>query len=97
MKITNFEEWNKNVTEEYTRLADVSYYLNEKGLERMHTFESLSDMGSLCYTASELLKWIESGEYKQDYTGDIDILNAKDAKLAISCLRTLAHRENSAE
>ena len=61
-KIATFEEWVESIRAEYAKLGEVSYYLNEKGQERLSTFSTLLCLAAYCSDASELVEWIDSKE-----------------------------------
>ena len=44
MRVKNFEEWVQTVNTEHRKLSEISCYLNEKGIERMRSFETLSNL-----------------------------------------------------
>ena len=58
--VTNYAEWKAAVTAEHKKLAEVSYYLNDNGKERMRVFSILANLAQFCETPEELLAWIES-------------------------------------
>ena len=88
MKITNYTEWKQAVLSEFTKLADVSYYLNENGTERMLAFDTLICLYQYCDTPEELLSWIENKEDLDE--NDIKSLNSGHVASAINALRRIA-------
>ena len=88
MRVKNYEEWLQTVNTEHRKLSEVSYYLNEKGIERMRAFETLSDLADFCATPQELVAWIDGKEG----LGKNDMANLESGHImpAISALRRIA-------
>lgn len=62
MRVKNYEEWLQAINAEHRRLSEISYYLNEKGVERMRAFGTLGNLADFCATPQELLAWIDGKE-----------------------------------
>ena len=59
MKVKNYEEWLQAVNAEHRKLSEMSYYLNDKGVERMRAFGTLGNLADFCATPQELVAWID--------------------------------------
>lgn len=90
MKATNYVEWKQAVNAEYAKLTEVSYYLNEKGRERLNAFRTLDNLADFCATPDELLAWIDSKEELDRY--DIANLESGHAHHAINALRRIVNQ-----
>ncbi len=53
--VTNYAEWKAAVTAEHKKLAEVSYYLNDNGKERMRVFSILANLAQFCNAPEDLL------------------------------------------
>ena len=84
----NYEEWLQAVNTEHRKLSEISYYLNEKGVERMRAFETLGNLADFCATPQELLAWIDGKEGLDK--DDVANLESSHIMLAISALRRIA-------
>ena len=87
MKVTNYTEWKQAVVAEHKKLAEVSYYLNENGKERMAVFDTMSGLANYCDTPEELLAWFDSKEDLNKY--EVAYLESGHAAPAISALRKI--------
>ena len=88
MRVKNCEERLQAVNAEDRRLSEISYYLNEKGVERMRAFETLGNLADFCATPQELLAWIDGKEGLDKY--DMANLESSHIMSAISALRSIA-------
>ena len=88
MRVKNFEEWVQTVNTEHRNLSEISCYLNEKGIERMRSFETLSNLADFCATPQELVAWIDGKEGLDK--DDVANLESSHIMLAISALRRIA-------
>ncbi len=88
MRVKNFEEWVQTVNTEHRKLSEISCYLNEKGIERMRSFETLSNLADFCATPQELVAWIDGKEGLDK--DDVANLESSHIMLAISALRRIA-------
>ena len=88
--VTNYAEWKAAVTAEHKKLAEVSYYLNDDGKERMRVFNILGNLAAFCGTPEELLAWIDS---REDFDqNDVAAVESDHATLAIKSLRKIAEK-----
>ena len=87
MRVKNYEEWLQAINAEHRRLSEISYYLNEKGVERMRAFETLGNLADFCATPQELLAWIDGKEGLDKF--DVTNLESGHIMLAISALRRI--------
>ena len=85
MRVKNYEEWLQAINAEHRRLSEISYYLNEKGVERMRAFGTLGNLADFCATPQELLAWIDGKEGLDKF--DVTNLESGHIMLAISALR----------
>lgn len=85
--VTNYIEWKAAVAAEHKKLAEVSYYLNDNGKERMRVFSILANLSQFCETPEELLAWIESRDGFDKY--DVSAVESCHATLAIKSLRKI--------
>lgn len=88
--VTNYAEWKAAVTAEHKKLAEVSYYLNDNGKERMRVFSILANLAQFCETPEELLAWIESRDGFDKY--DVSAVESAYATLAIKSLRKISKK-----
>lgn len=93
--VTNYAEWKAAVTAEHKKLAEVSYYLNDNGKERMRVFSILANLAQFCETPEELLVWIESRDGFDKY--DVAAVESGHATLAIKALRRIAKKDDKHE
>ena len=84
MRVKNYEEWLQAINAEHRRLSEISYYLNEKGVERMRAFGTLGNLADFCATPQELLAWIDGKEGLDKF--DVTNLESGHIMLAISAL-----------
>lgn len=89
-KVTNYVEWKAAVTAEHKKLAEVSFYLNDNGKERMRVFNILENLSQFCETPEELLAWIESRDGFDKY--DVFALESSHATLTIKSLRKISKK-----
>ena len=82
--VTSFSEWCNAVDRNYSQLYPVRDYLNEKGIERLNVFASLSEWKVFASSANEMLSLIED---------ETDLLHLSEANLPISCIYKLALSE----
>ena len=88
MRVKNYEEWLQAVNAEHRKLSEISYYLNEKGVERMRAFGTLGNLADFCATPQELLAWIDGKEGLDK--SDVANLESSHIMLAVSDLRRIA-------
>ena len=88
--VTTYDEWKKAVLKEYTKLSDVSVYLNDSGKERIRVFDTLGNLSDFCATPEELLNWIETKENLD--AEEIAHLESKHASSALNALRKIVSR-----
>ena len=87
MRVKNYEEWLQAINAEHRRLSEISYYLNEKGVERMRAFGTLGNLADFCATPQDLLAWIDGKEGLDKF--DVTNLESGQIMLAISALRRI--------
>ena len=88
MRVKNYEEWLQAVNAEHRKLSEISYYLNEKGVERMRAFGTLGNLADFCATPQELLAWIDGKEGLDK--SDVANLESSHIMLTVSALRRIA-------
>lgn len=88
--VKTYEEWKKAVVAEHKKLAEVSYYLNESGKERMGAFDTLSGLAGYCETGKELLEWFDSKEGLNEC--EVAYLESAHARQPIACLRKITQQ-----
>ena len=93
MKVKNYEEWLQAVNAEHRKLSEMSYYLNDKGVERMRAFGTLGNLADFCATPQELVAWIDGKEGLDRY--DVVSLESIHISSAISALRRIAKKEEN--
>lgn len=93
MKVKNYEEWLQAVNAEHRKLSEMSYYLNDKGVERMRAFGTLGNLADFCATPQELVAWIDGKEGLDRY--DVVSLESGHISSAISALRRIAKKEEN--
>ena len=92
MRVKNYEEWLQAVNAEHRKLSEISYYLNEKGVERMRAFGTLGNLADFCATPQELLAWIDGKEGLDKY--DVANLESGHIMSALSALHRIAKAGN---
>ena len=93
MKVKNYEVWLQAVNAEHRKLSEMSYYLNDKGVERMRAFGTLGNLADFCATPQELVAWIDGKEGLDRY--DVVSLESSHISSAISALRRIAKKEEN--
>ena len=88
--VTNYAEWKAAVAAEHKKLAEVSYYLNDNGKERMRVFSILANLAQFCNAPEDLLAWIESRDEFDKY--DVSAVESGHATLAIKSLRKIVKK-----
>ena len=88
MRAKNYEEWLQAINAEHRKLSEISYYLNEKGVERMRAFGTLGNLADFCATPQELVSWIDGKEGLDKH--DVANLESGHIMSAISALRRIA-------
>lgn len=93
--VTDYTQWKAAVTAEYKKLAEVRYYLNENGKNRLRAFVTLITLSDYCSTPEELLAWIDSKERLEKY--DVGHLESGHVMSAVSALRRIVKRTREKE
>lgn len=92
MRVKNYEEWLQTVNAEHRKLSEMSYYLNEKGVERMRAYGTLGNLADFCVTPQELVAWIDGKEGLDKY--DVANLESDHIMSALSALHRIAKAGN---
>ena len=92
MRVKNYEEFLLTVNAEHRKLSEMSYYLNEKGVERMRAYGTLGNLADFCVTPQELVAWIDGKEGLDKY--DVANLESGHIMSALSALHRIAKAGN---
>lgn len=89
--VATYEEWTAAVDAEIGRLSAVRPYLSENGKKRLYDMIYLSDLASLCRSATELAQWIDTREGMDKH--DVEHLDSTHLRPPISRLKKIAAKE----
>lgn len=79
-----YENWSEAIRQEYTTMANLSYYLNGAGHTRMKTLEILYLLSEQCQTPEQLLDRVDRQELPAD---DLNLIFTRTGYVWIEMLR----------